>query len=438
MNQAEAVLYAHLTEPDSMDFLAKEGFGSPVSRVVIPTEVGREIVGWCLDHYFASGRKVAPSKEAIMGSWGDQMEAVGIVIEDDTETDTVAWAVETLRDEYARWQTETLIKEIAKEVAAADPGKKVDAVLSSAGRFYALGQSLVSRRQESLAGSLLDDALTRHAEIAASGRTTKGLTFGLPEIDEYLYGVHPGEMAMLVAYSGGGKSWMALMAMLAEWRQGRRTVLFTLENDLPMTGDRLACLQAHTSYADWQRGATDDVALKRVLAFQEQYEASEHQPIVIMPQAGEADPVSMLRKARLLGADSVIIDQLSHIEAVPGARSKGRVEEVGAIARTLSMEIIGEHALPLLVMHQINKDGAKEARKTGRYELEHVADSSEAFKAAKHVHAIYQSETMRGGSVAQWQSLKFTRGTLKDFDLHWNLGTGDIRVMGESQRVMAG
>jgi hypothetical protein len=438
MNQAEAVLYAHTTEAASLEYLAREGFGSPVSRVVIPTEVGREIVGWCLDYYFASGRKVAPSKEAILTSWGDQMEAVGVEIEDDTETDTVAWAVETLRDEYARWQTESLIKEIAKEVAAADPGRKVDAVLSSAGRFYSLGQSLVSRRQESLAGSLLDDALTRHAEIAASGQTTKGLTFGLPEIDEHLYGVHPGEMAMLVAYSGGGKSWMALMAMLAEWRRGRRSVLFTLENDLPMTGDRLACLQAHVSYADWQRGMTDDVGLKRVMEFKGAYEASTCQPIVIMPQPGEADPVSLLRKARMLGADSVIIDQLSHIEAVPGQRAHARHEVVGAIARTLSMEIIGEDPIPLVVMHQINKEGAQSARKTGRYELEHLADSSEAFKAAKHVHAIYQSDTMKGGSVAQWQTLKFTRGISKDFDLHWNLGTGDIRVIGEARREMAG
>lgn len=433
MQHAERVLYAHLTSVDSLDVLALEGFSNELSREVIPKETGRKIVAWALDYYFANGRKVAPSREAIVETWGDDMEAVEIEIDDDTETDSVEWAIEALRANYGRWRSEQLVKESAQAIAGADPTGIVEEVLGTAASFYLLAQSLISRKQESLAGPGLEESLRRHGEIAEAGQSIQGMTFGLPLLDEHLLGLHDGELGIMAAFSGVGKSWMTLKPMLAEWKRGRRCVLFTLENDLDMTFDRIACAGAKVNYERWQRGEAEEGEIERVTRLAAKLKESEHAPIVIMPQAGECDPVSLVRKARLLGADSMIVDQISHVEPVPGSRRTKRHEEVADIVSAFSREIKGSEALPCLLVSQIKREGHDRARKSGFYVMDDMAETSRIERDATLIMAIYQSEVMRAAHTAQLQELKFRRGKTKNWDMAFRLEVGDIRVLREAE-----
>lgn len=431
MNLAEEVLYSHLTAVDSLDVIAGEGFLAEISLEVIPTEVGRKLVAWCLDYYFTNGRKVAPTKAAIMETWGDQLEAVDIIIEDEEERDSVEWAIEQLRSEYARWRSEELVKQISMAVANADPGERVAQVQEAGNAFYLLGQSLISRKQESMLGLGLDEALQRYLMAEKTGESVRGMTFGMPEIDQHTGGIWPGQLAIMAGFSGVGKSWFASKVLLAEWERERRTVLFTLENDLDTTFDRLACMRAKVSYTKWSALTLDDSDIERVAKWIERFKESPCSPIVIMPQPGERDPVSLVRKARLLGADSMIIDQLSHMEKMPGSTVRERNQIVAEIARGLSIEIQGREALPCMLLHQIKREGDKEAQKTGHYVMTDMAETSEVERAATFVFAIYQSMAMKAGQRANLQELKARRGTLKDWELNWRLETGDIRVLRE-------
>lgn len=431
MNKQEEVFCGHLTSVDSLDVIAAEGFSNPISLAVLPTELVRDITLWCLEYYFKNGRKVAPSKEAIEGFWADEMEAVGVEILDDIETDSVEWAIEKLRAEYARWRAEELIKKISQEVAQARDADRVDAVMDSAHEFYLLGQALISRRQESLAGDGLLESIRRHNEIAENGDAVSGMTFGMPMLDDHMLGVHPGELCIVAAFSGVGKSWMTLKPLIAEWKRGRRCVLFTLENDLDMTFDRMACVLAKVPYQDWQRGECDDAQVERVMKHASKIKESKHQPIVIMPQHGELDPVSLVRKARLLGADSMIIDQLSHVDPVPGSKLAKRNEIFAHTTHVLSKSIKGREALPCLLMHQIKREGNDRARRTGRLVMDDMADTSQVEREATTVLAIYQSEVMKAAGQAQLQELKLRRGDTKTWEMSFRVAVGDIRVMRE-------
>jgi hypothetical protein len=430
---AEQVLLGHLTDTDSLETLSAEGFHQGISQTVIPTELIRKIADWAITYYWASGRKVGPSREAILDVWGDRMEAMEIGLGDPTEEiDSIEWAITALRAQHAVSMSQRLIREIAASVAKADPTAKVAAVIEGGRQFHQLGQALSSRRSESEAGIGFEEAVLRHEDRRINGHKTHGMTLGLDLIDQHTLGLHPGELAIFAMTSGGGKSWLGGRTTLHSWKQGRRCVLVTLENDLEMTFDRLCCMHARVNYTKWQRGEAEDEEVERVLLATEQIQATEHQPVITMIQAGERDPLSIVRRAHTLGADDLIIDQLSYIEAVPGSKARERHQIVAEILRELRGHIRDDAAgkLPCLLLAQINREGRAASRKTGRVEFEHLGLSTEVENIADYVAAGFQSEDHKALQRAIWQELKFRRGATQDFDMRWRLDVGDIRALG--------
>jgi replicative DNA helicase len=434
MNHAEEVLFSHLTNADSLDYLVREGFSSPAIRECIPGELAPQIVGWVIDAYFRSGRTVAPTREGILETWGDQMEKVDLVIEDQYETDSIEWAVAQLRTRFAEDQVNELTIQLANELTNAAPPDKTAVVKEYSGRFHALTNKLISHYDEMPLDIGLDHAWARYQERAIARMHIQGLTFGLPEIDNYTMGVRDGEMAVFAGYAGSGKTWFAIKSALAEWRRGRRTILYTLENSVEMITDRMACMMAGLAYEKWQKGTLEQGALSRFHAAKDRIQQTEHSPVIIMPERGDRDPVSLIRRVFALGGESVIIDQLSHIEAVVGSYTHKRNEIVAEIMKELYVLISeGKEKIPALVLAQINREGKEQAARLGRYDMEHLAESSEMERTPDFVFSLLRQPTETNEDGALLQKLKGRRveELPEAWEMVWRLGVGDIRVMRE-------
>jgi replicative DNA helicase len=435
---SEQTLLNHLTTVKSLDVLALEGFLNESALQIIPTELVREITEWSLQYYFKNGREVAPSKEAIHETWHDELEKREIVVEDDVETDSVEWAIEQLRAQYATLQSQDFVKSFATQVFTAGPDEKVERIQAGAHDLYLVAQALTSRHREQDAAEGFRDALERYELRKKDGRTTYGMTFGLPLIDEHIHGVHPGELVVFAAGSGVGKSWVAGKTALHEWSVNRRAALFTLENDLQMTFDRLACMKARVDYEKWQRAEADESEVERVRMWADKLQKSEHAPIVLMPDRGNRTVPGITRKAVVLGAESLIIDQLSFVEHNPNSRERQRWAMWGETIHELKNEISeGRDKLPCLLLHQINREGMRAAAKTGRHEMDHLAEAGEIERTADFVFALYQSPDAKIVGEAIWQTLKSRRVPPKDWDLAFRLGVGDIRVRAERPQEIA-
>lgn len=432
MNHAEEVLLAHLGDVDSLDYLVREGFLNQEVLEIIPTELLRQLLEWSLDYYYDNGRKVAPTADAIKETWATELEQAEIELDVESETDSIQWSVEQLRNNYAAWRAQEFAKSFVTNVVKADPTSRVLVIQEGAQDLYRLSQALVSRRQEMGGLEGYEEAMRLHQLRKEEGHVTKGLTFGWNLIDEHTFGIHPGEIAVLAAGSGVGKSWIGGHATLQEWKKNRRTALFTLENDLPMSFDRLVCMAAHVSYEKWQRGETDEGDMQRVELMREKLKGYDKEPIFLMPTEKEATVVAMVRKALAEGADSIVIDQLSHVN--PGRSIRERREQVATIMRDLK-GLIREAEIPCLMLHQINREGKKDVVKSGRYTMEHMAESSEVERSADFVFTVYQSEEDRVLQQAVLDTLKFRRGTLKTWEMAYRLDIGDIAVRRELDRA---
>jgi replicative DNA helicase len=347
--------------------------------------------------------------------------------------DSIEWCVDELRGQFVLSQVGHFIQRTANDVANAAPPDRVPVVKDAAGKLHTLAQQMSSHHQETTADLGFEDSWGRYQERAVARNFVDGLTFGLDEIDQHIMGVRPGEMAVFAGASGMGKSMLSVKSAFSEWRRGRLTVLITLENTIEMTIDRMACMAAGISSELWQRGTVSEGALQRFHTVKDRLLHTEHAPIIIQPENGDRDPVSLVRRAYSFGAESVIIDQVSHVENVPGSRVHKRNEQISEIIRELYSLINGREKIPMLLLSQIKREGIKEARKTGRYVMDDLAESSEVERSADFVFSVRRQERPEEGNedLALWQTLKARRVQPKNWQVHWRLGVGDIRVSKE-------
>jgi replicative DNA helicase len=429
MNYSEQVIYSHLTNADSLDIIAKEGFNNPVSLEVIPTEAGRRLITWTLRYFFDSNRMIAPSKEAILETWGEVMEATDISIEDEVETDTVQWAIETLRSNHVKREASEWAQTFSRSVYEADSHERVTELIKGSQRLHQLAEQVRSRRHEMDGLEGVDDAIMRYNQRVAEGNSRGGMMLGIPEIDDHMYGTHPGEITTICSASGIGKSWCAGHIAYSEFTRGRRAVLVTLENDIEMSYDRLVCMAAKVHYESWQRAEALPEEMTRVAQFREQMDASEKRPLVSQLPMEERTPSAIVRHAQMQGADSLIIDQLSFMRPEASSKMRERHSQVAEMMHKLKELVSGDIKMPVVLMAQINREGISAARKEGRFYKDHLADSAEVERTSDFLWAIYQDSEMALVDWAEWQSLKARRTSERHFRTIWRPQVGDIRVL---------
>jgi replicative DNA helicase len=435
VRESEHILLSHLTETASLEVLAAEGFGTDEGCEVLSADVSREIVQWALEVYFSSGRITPITKLMIEETWGDDLERLSIIIDDEHELEPIEWAIDDLRATHASKLTHDFATRlsiaVAEEASAPD---RVQVLIDHSNELFRLTRSLVSRRQQMDAGQGLEMALAAYYQRVEANAHLEGLAFGLPSVDNYTKGIHLGEVAVFAAPTGVGKSWVGLRATFEEWRRRRKTVMFTLENSLPMTFDRLACVGAGVRYEAWQEGSCNEQEILRVKKLLEEMLSTTWCPLIVQPDRGERTMTAMVRKTFTENAVSLIIDQLSFVEeTTKGAKAKNRWAAFGDMMHELHDEIAdGKEKLSALVLHQIKREGIESAAKSGKFAMSDLAESSEIERTADFVFSVYRSDFDIQNDLATWQTLKVRRVPPgREFDMVWDLSRGHIAVKGD-------
>lgn len=428
-SHAEDVLLSLLDDVDSVETLAREGLPTDA----IPTEEIRPVVSWVIDQYFASGRLKAPSKEAIHATWGQVLEDAEVTLGDGTETDDIEWAIDDLRQKYIELRAQQFNKAFGIKVYEAPPTEKVAAVHEAAYDLTRLALSMMSQADvtDILVGA--QNALRDHAARAAAGQTVQGLVTGLPEVDTHFGGIRDGEVCTFAAPPKTGKSYGLNRFAWENAVLGRTAVLFTLENSVSMTVDRIGCMALGIDPGRWQRGEANEAEVSRMeIWVNEVLPNLPGELHIIRPEVGKATMQAMVRQAEMLGCNALFIDQLTFVEN-PGGEKKSRNENIREMMHDLkNLVSTGRHKMPAMVAHQINREGVKMARKLGYLEMDHLAEGSEVERTSDLVLSLYQSQENRAIYMALLQTLAARRSDYKNWNLNWNIGSGLVSVIGET------
>lgn len=428
--EAEDSLYACLTEVDELEVIAQVGVPPeiiPESRATM-----REVVQWAIDYFYESGMRRAPSRQALVDSWGHKIDDAGVtLLAEDEEHNNADWAIEHLKADYISYEFQEFLRRNVHAMSDSPHIKRrevLEQALTELGNMV-MGLRDGTHQREGAEGFI--QALADYEQRETESRVYRGMTFGLKEVDDHTYGIHEGELAVLGAGSKVGKSIFVALVVLNEWRAGRTVVLFSLENSVKMTYDRLVCLQLGIDSVRWQEGNCTEDEKRKVEEFNRvklpQLKEKLH---VIMPAENERTAQSLIRTARSLGADSVVIDQLTFME--PSDRRMTGHIAIKNMLHGIKTEINqGRKPIPCLLVHQFSREGLAQLKKSSRIEPWMFADGSEVERTADWTFGLHASEDDNAMGAIDLQTIRSRRRKPKSWKLIWRPFQKNVRVLQE-------
>ena len=238
--------------------------------------------------------------------------------------------------------------------------------------------------------SVADDAMVRLVD-RMEGRLSTGIRVGFSRFDDLTQGFQPGNLIVLAARPGIGKTALALNWVLNAARVGGHCgAFFSLEMSHEEVFLRLLAAQSQTNMKDLQSGRASG-QMEKVL---ESRDALVQMPIYICDQASITVPLiqNMIVKQGSQNnrrVEFVIVDYLQLISSPEGSRGAKQNEAVriGEISRGLKI-MAKDFGIPVVVLSQLNRE--VEHRTGGRPQLSDLRDSGAIEQDADMVAFIHR------------------------------------------------
>jgi replicative DNA helicase len=240
------------------------------------------------------------------------------------------------------------------------------------------------------AAELLDRALDRFQELAHQKTALIGTPSGFKDLDEVTGGFHPGNLIILAARPGMGKS--ALVTNIAEnaaLAHGKPVALFSLEMSEQELAQRFVASQANIKGEDLRRGRVDERRWPKIL---EACDRLQGAPLFV-DDTSDVGTTEIRAKARRLhqqsenGLGLVIVDYLQLMRA--DGRIENRVQQIGEMSRGLKL-LANELEVPVIALSQLSR--AVESRTDKRPLLSDLRESGNLEQDADLVMFIYRDE----------------------------------------------
>ena len=431
----QKTLFGLLVDTESMHTLAMED----LDPLVIPNEELRSIYLWCMNYYHQGGRIAAPTVDVLKTTDTPGIPKVSMydtLIEheiplDELPDETIEWAIDDLKATYLTRQTQEWMKKASEEITLAVPGERHAVLTQYATELVGLSTRLESRATRVELRETADDIMLEYDARKADNQTFRGMHMGLPLIDDHTNGIHPGELCIVGAGPKTGKSYFLDRVALKEMEVGRTVVLFTLENSIKMTRDRIACLAAEVNPIKFEQGKCtpeEEASVRELVAEWSEPGSSLH---ILKPEPHDCTAEQIVLKARLLGADSLLIDQLTFMEH-PDHKLARHLQIRDIMHTVKTMISTGKDLIPCMIAHQINRSGMEKARRNGFHRMDDFAEGSEVERTADWACAMYQSDDARKVGRLLFQILAARRRPINQWDLQWQVELGLINVLNET------
>ena len=209
------------------------------------------------------------------------------------------------------------------------------------------------------------------------GQGAPGLRVGFSRLDALTQGFQPGNLIVLAARPGIGKTALALNWLLrSAQHQSSFGALFTLEMSSEEVFNRLLSAQARVNMKAVQAGYFDDRTQAKLLEARDEL---LQLPIFINDQASiTVRDVQAMVERHLAQSnqhiDLLVLDYLQLLSSPEGSRGAKQSEAVriGEISRGLKL-LAKDHGIPVVVLSQLNRE--VEHRQGGRPQLSDLRDS---------------------------------------------------------------
>lgn len=229
------------------------------------------------------------------------------------------------------------------------------------------------REEMAVLRDLVDQAMLDLESIQNRESAYTGLATGFRDLDELTSGLQPGNLIVVAARPGVGKSSLAINVARNVSVEGHPVALFSLEMSRTEIGMRMLCAEARVPWDRIRnkRVGPDDWS-RVVQAAEVLHDAAMH-----IVDAGNINIVDIRAKARRMrtsraGLSAIIVDYLQLMTSPQARRTENRQQEVADISRSLKL-LAKELQIPVIALSQLNRN--PEARADKRPQLSDLRES---------------------------------------------------------------
>ncbi len=206
--------------------------------------------------------------------------------------------------------------------------------------------------------SLVDDAYTELSKIASQGDSIVGVPTGFRDVDELFHGFRGGDLVILAARPGVGKTAFALNLATNAAKAGVAVAFFSLEMSAGQLVQRIIGAEARVNLSKLRSGKVQEgdwgqiADASATLSALEMY-IDDTPGLSIM----EARAKARRELRHIVGTDRkgiIVIDYLQLMQPPTMRRDGNRAVEVGEISRGLKV-LAKEMDMPVIALSQLNR-----------------------------------------------------------------------------------
>ncbi len=247
--------------------------------------------------------------------------------------------------------------------------------------------------------AILEAEVDRLEKVAKSESEITGVPSGFRDLDGITGGFQPGNLIIIAARPGMGKS--GLVANIAEHvavKENRPVAFFSLEMSEMELAQRLIARRARIPSDRLRKGAVGDRDWNRVLRVCNQLEKAplwidESSDLGIIDLRGKARRLHVAERGRGLGGLGLIVVDYIQLMRADDPRTN-RVEQVGQMSRGLKL-LARELNVPVIALSQLSRAPEQRAGRDKRPILSDLRESGNLEQDADLVAFIYREDYYR-------------------------------------------
>lgn len=270
-----------------------------------------------------------------------------------------------------------------------EEGMEVEALVDIAQQeVFAITRNNRGQDYRSLS-ELLKPTIDELTQIAAGGALEQGVPTGFIDLDNLTNGLHAGQMVIIAARPGVGKSTLAMDFMRScSIHHGKTSVIFSLEMSASEIIMRLLSAETEIKLSAMRSGQMEErdweKLTKRLTEIQDAPLFIDDSPNLTM--------MEIRTKARAIkqqhGLDLIVLDYLQLMSS--GKKVESRQQEVSEFSRHLKL-LAKELEAPVIAISQLNR--GPEARTDKKPQLADLRESGSLEQDADMVFLLYRPDS---------------------------------------------
>lgn len=377
----------------------------------------REIYNFSLDYLIKSEFKSSPTENLLKIKFESYFNNNGWP----TEEYLAHIITNDLLEKYRRANVQKVLLEAAEELDN-DPERAISIAISKLSKVQ---EDTATRERIEIYKDGFQHRVEEYIDSTIDlekSKKRKGIYFGWDLINDQLYGIHPGELAVIAGYTGIGKSLTGAKIALEAARRGTKVYLLNLELEKELQLKRLDCLASGVSYTKYERGELNSLELTKLKEARLEIESFGDNLLIDTPTlSSERTVQDLYSRAKLWGAEMIVGDQLSWLTPEGNYKNSNnfQMQQMSELITDIT-RINKEMNLASVWLVQFNRESQSKQKQRGG--LQHIALSSQIEQNVSIAIGISATKEMMEQEVKVFEILKSRRSSLKSYLMEYTMG----------------